>query len=187
MRCCLFVGLLVSVLGSRVDGRWARRVPVPLAAPGWTISLSVASPRIRSPSAMVAPPGGVVYLGLDREHGSGSAASILALKDDRIWGFADDLGSVRGLEWADGTLYAVHDTVLSALRDTEGDGKGRRPQASRHGPGPEEPIPPAGPTTFPQGGSAWGWMAAFTSPWAIGASSARLARMGGASSFRAEE
>ncbi len=151
MRCCLFVGLLVSVLEFRVAADGPGESSVPLAAPGWTISLSVASPRILSPSAMVAPAGGVVYLGLDRGRGCVSAASILAVKDDRIWGFADDLGSVRGLEWADGTLYAVHDTVLSALRDTEGDGRAddRRPLVT--GLGPKSPSP-GGPDDLSAGG-----------------------------------
>jgi putative membrane-bound dehydrogenase-like protein len=41
----------------------------------------------------------------------------------RVSVFADKLWAVMGLEWADGTLYVVHPPFLSALRDTDGDGK----------------------------------------------------------------
>ena len=95
------------------------------------------SPDFRRTSALVAPPGGVVYLGLDGEHPSGPGASILALKDGRSWTFAEGLGSVRGLEWADGTFYAVHDSVLSALADADGDGRGDHPTPLVTGLGPK--------------------------------------------------
>ncbi len=48
---------------------------------------------------------------------------VIRLKEGRITVFAENLWSVMGLEWIDGTLYVVHAPFLSAFRDTDGDGR----------------------------------------------------------------
>ena len=63
------VALLVA--GSRVDADGPAKLPTPQAAAGWTISPATSSPDFRRTSALVAPPGGVVFLGLEGEHPSG--------------------------------------------------------------------------------------------------------------------
>ena len=151
MRRSLFMGLLVFVLGSLIRAEEPPESTLPLPAPGWTISLPICSPEILNPSAIVASADGVIYIGQKPPGRRGSKASILALKGCKVQAFADDLGSVRGLEWVDGTIFAVHDTMLSALLDTDGDGRSDRRTPLVTGLGPESP-PPSGPDDFSAGG-----------------------------------
>ena len=99
----------------------------PEVAKGWSIELVAEAPRILYPTAIVAAPDGTLYLGSDPMDMPGPPTSpidsVLAIRGGRITTFADKLCSVMGLEWIDGTLYVVHAPFLSALRDTDGDGK----------------------------------------------------------------
>ncbi len=101
--------------------------PLPETAPGWSIELVTKAPTIAFPTAIVAAPDGTVYLGQDPMDMPGPANSpidsIVAIRDGQVHTFADRLWAVMGLEWADGTLYVVHPPFLSALKDTDGDGK----------------------------------------------------------------
>ncbi len=54
--------------------------------------------------------------------------------------FADKLHAVMGLEWIDGTLYVVHAPFLSALTDTDGDGRADRRVDLMTGLGPANPA-----------------------------------------------
>src|SRR5262249_35964511 len=67
-------------------------------------------------------------------------ASIVALKDGKVSVFADRLRAVMGLEWVDGSLYLVHPPFLSALRDTDGDGKADARTDLITGLGPDQPA-----------------------------------------------
>ncbi len=91
----------------------------------------------------MAAPDGTVYLGSDPMDMPGPPTepidSVLALKDGKVAVFADKLWSVMGLEWVDGTLYVVHAPYLSALRDTDGDGKADSRDDLMTGLGPKLP------------------------------------------------
>jgi putative heme-binding domain-containing protein len=96
-------------------------------AAGWKAELVVQAPQILYPTAIVAAPDGTIYLGQDPMDMPGPPTepldSIVAIREGKVSLFADHLWSVMGLEWLDGTLYVVHAPYLSALRDTNGDGR----------------------------------------------------------------
>ena len=100
---------------------------LPAVAEGWSITLALEAPQILFPTAIVAAPDGTVYIGSDPMDMPGPATEpidrVLAFKNGKVTVFADKLWSVMGLEWIDQTLYVVHAPFLSALRDTDGDGK----------------------------------------------------------------
>ena len=100
---------------------------LPVVAEGWSITLALEAPQILFPTAIVAAPDGTVYLGSDPMDMPGPPTEpidrVLAVKNGKVTVFADKLWSVMGLEWIDQTLYVVHAPFLSALRDTDGDGK----------------------------------------------------------------
>src|SRR5262249_22551315 len=64
---------------------------------------------------------------------------VLAIKNGKSSVFAENLWCVMGLEWAEGTLFVVHATFLSALRDTDGDGKADERVDLMNRVGPKEP------------------------------------------------
>jgi len=100
---------------------------LPAVTPGWSIDLAACSPQILYPTAIVAAPDGTIYLGSDPMDMPGPPTSaidrILTFKEGKVGVFAEALWSVMGLEWIDGALFVVHAPFLSALRDTDGDGK----------------------------------------------------------------
>jgi putative heme-binding domain-containing protein len=100
---------------------------LPAVASGWAIERVAEAPRILFPTAIAAAPDGTLYLGSDPMDMPGPPTapidSVVAIKDGKVRTFADRLWSVMGLEWVDGTLYVVHAPFLSALRDSDGDGK----------------------------------------------------------------
>lgn len=101
--------------------------PLPKVADGWKVELVAQAPDILFPTAIVAAPDGAVYLGQDPMDMPGPPTepidSVVRLKGGKVQVFADKLWAVMGLEWADGALFVVHPPFLSALRDTDGDGK----------------------------------------------------------------
>ncbi len=113
-------------------------------APGWKAELVAQAPEILFPTAIVAAPGGTIYLGQDPMDMPGPPTrpidSVLALHPDgRRTLFAEGLWAVMGLEWADGTLYVVHAPFLSAFKDTDGDGRADERVDLVTGLGPEIP------------------------------------------------
>ncbi|MBV8677695.1 MAG: hypothetical protein JO355_11095, partial [Planctomycetaceae bacterium] len=141
MRPPLALGLILS---STVAFAWAEdQVPLPRPAGGWTVELVEQAPRILFPTAVVVAPDGTIYLGQDPMDMPGPPTSpldsIVAIKDGKVSLFADKLWSVMGLEWVDGTLYVVHAPYLSALRDTDGDGRADRREDLVTGLGPKLP------------------------------------------------
>ncbi|WP_435017528.1 HEAT repeat domain-containing protein [Tundrisphaera sp. TA3] len=121
----------------------AAEAPLPRVAPGWKIERVVEAPDIAYPTAIVAAPDGTIYLGQDPMDMPGPptvpADSVVAIKDGKVREFADKLWAVMGLEWADDTLYVVHAPFLSALRDTDGDGRADHRVDLMTGLGPDQP------------------------------------------------
>lgn len=101
--------------------------PLPKTARGWTIQKVAGAPDILFPTASICAPDGTLYLGRDPMDMPGPPTepidSVVAFKDGQVRVFAEKLWAVMGLEWADRTLYVVHPPFLSALRDTDGDGR----------------------------------------------------------------
>ena len=102
------------------------RARCPQVAECWSIELVLEAPSILFPTAIVAAPDETIYLGSDPMDMPGPPTKpidrVLAIKNGRITTFADNLWSVMGLEWIDGTVYVVHAPFLSAFRDNNGDG-----------------------------------------------------------------
>lgn len=122
---CLCLGLTLAFCPR--EHADAEHIPLPKPNDGWSIEIVEQAPRIVFPTAIVAAPDGTVYLGQDPMDMPGPPTepidSVVALKGKALTVFADRLWAVMGLEWVDGTLYVVHPPFLSALRDTDGDGK----------------------------------------------------------------
>ena len=119
---CLALGLLAAPAGAAEGPN-----PLPKVPEGWKVELVTQAPAIAYPTAIVAAPDGTIYLGQDPMDMPGPVNvpidSVVAIKDGKVRGFAEKLWSVMGLEWIDDTLYVVHAPFLSALRDTDGDGR----------------------------------------------------------------
>src|SRR3954469_17323226 len=103
MRITLAIGLAVSFLPWASPA--AGSAPLPRVAEGWGVELLAQAPEILFPTAIVAAPGGTIYLGQDPMDMPGPPTkpidSIVAIrKDGEIAVFADGLWSVMGLEWA---------------------------------------------------------------------------------------
>ena len=122
---------------------WAAPSELPTVAQGWSIERVAEAPQILYPTAIVAAPDGTLYLGSDPMDMPGPPTApidqVLAIRGGKVTTFADNLWSVMGLEWAEGTLYVVHAPYLSAFRDTDGDGKADSRIDLITGLGPEVP------------------------------------------------
>ena len=120
---------LTSIAGSLVPALATPGgdVPAPRVAKDWSIALVAAAPDILYPTAVVVAPDGTAYLGQDPMDMPGPPTSpidsVVTVRAGKVAPFAEGLWSVMGLEWLDGTLFVVHAPFLSALRDTDGDGK----------------------------------------------------------------
>jgi putative heme-binding domain-containing protein len=101
--------------------------PLPQVGEGWKVELVAQAPALAYPTAIVVAPDGTIYLGQDPMDMPGPPTepidSVVTVKDGKVAVFADKLWAVMGLEWVDGTLFVVHPPFLSALRDTDGDGR----------------------------------------------------------------
>ncbi|MHB1561386.1 MAG: DUF7133 domain-containing protein, partial [Isosphaeraceae bacterium] len=119
--------VFLSAAIGRVDAAGPGGPRLPAVAEGWSIELAAEAPGIVYPTAIAAAPDGTIYLGSDPMDMTGPPTSpidsVVALREGRVRTFATGLWSVMGLEWIDGTLYVVHAPFLSALRDTDGDGR----------------------------------------------------------------
>jgi putative membrane-bound dehydrogenase-like protein len=127
MRFHLAFAVVIASLAPEIHAASPQSKALPAPAAGWSIELVAAAPEILYPTAIVAAPDGSVYVGSDPMDMTGPPTvpldRVVRLKDGRITVFADKLWSVMGLEWIDDTLYVVHAPFLSAIRDTDGDGR----------------------------------------------------------------
>ena len=124
------LALVALVLGNLAASRGqdaASKPKTPKVAEGWSIALVVEAPDVLFPTAAVSAPDGTLYVGQDPMDMPGPPYkpidSIVAIKNGKVRLFADQLWAVMGLEWIGDTLYVMHPPYLSALRDTDGDGK----------------------------------------------------------------
>ncbi len=140
MRLLLPFAPLIFLL---INPRLTEAADLPAVPPNWHIELVTQAPDISFPTAIVQAPDGNVYLGQDPMDMPGPPTSpidsIVTLRDGKLQRFAEKLWSVMGLEWIDDTLYVVHAPYLSALRDTDGDGKADQRVDLMTGLGPKLP------------------------------------------------
>ncbi len=114
------------------------------------MSTFVKAPEIHSPASIAVTPDGNVFVGEDeyntqpkRDQGLSRVKFCVDTdrdgKADRITVFADKINSPQGMCYAGGTLYVAHAPLLTALRDTNGDGVAdeRVDLATGFGPVPE--------------------------------------------------
>ncbi len=143
MRSQLTLAVLTASLAVQCEVALAQSKALPAPAAGWSIERVASAPKVLYPTAIVAAPDGSVYIGSDPMDMPGpptvSIDRVICLKDGRITVFAENLWSVMGLEWIDGTLYVVHAPFLSAFRDTDGDGRADRRVDLVTGLGPKLP------------------------------------------------
>ncbi len=112
-----------------------KRFP-PLRVPaGFKATLFACDPLVEYPSAVaLGPRPGSIFVAADYMTGLGTEIvrrdEVRLLEDtdrdgyaDRAVVYADRFNSVQGLTYHDGTVYALHAPLLTALRDTDGDGK----------------------------------------------------------------
>ncbi|MEE3370206.1 MAG: HEAT repeat domain-containing protein [Planctomycetota bacterium] len=126
----------------------AEPVPLPTTADGWSIELLAQAPLIHAPTAVLETPAGLLFLAQDPMDLNGPATErvdyIVTLR--RVNGqmvrtrFADNLGPVMGLEWTGDTLLVAHAPLLTALRDTDGDGRADQRIDLVRGLGPRNPA-----------------------------------------------
>ena len=110
----------------------APRVPMPKAAEGFAVDLVLDSPRILWPSAVHALDDGSLLVGEDRMDMPGPTDKPVdrlmrvSRAADGTWSssvYADGLYAIFGLESLGDTVYVMNMPHLTALRDTDGDGK----------------------------------------------------------------
>ncbi len=110
----LAILIVHSAAGAEPERSW------PQPAAGWSIEPASEIPLAGQPTALAGSPDGTLYVALHRPAQPGF---VLAIQDGKSRVFADGLGVVSGLEWIDGTLYVLHPPELSAIRDTDRDGR----------------------------------------------------------------
>ncbi|MEX0712342.1 MAG: PVC-type heme-binding CxxCH protein, partial [Pirellulales bacterium] len=108
----------------------------PLRVPeGFKATLFACDPLVEYPSAIaLGPRPGSIFVAADYMTGLGTEIirrdEIRLIEDtdadeyaDRATVYADEFNSIEGLTWHAGTVYAMHSPFLTALRDTDGDGR----------------------------------------------------------------
>ncbi len=124
----------------------------PLKVPGgFKATLFACDPLIEYPSAIaLGPRPGTLFAAVDYMTGLGTEIvrrdEIRLVEDtnadgyaDKATVYADGFNSIEGLTYHAGVVYAMHAPLLTALRDTDGDGKaderrGRSPKPTRRSP-----------------------------------------------------
>src|SRR6516164_2109670 len=114
MRHGWFVGLVIAWSAPGVLAALTQDIPLPEPAPGWKIERIAEGPAFAHVNALVAAEDRVFL---------GQNAAVLSYLNGKMAVFAETLGRIHGLEWIDGTLFLIHGSSLSALRDTDGDGR----------------------------------------------------------------
>ena len=129
-----------------------KRFPALRLPPGFRATLFACDPLIEYPSAVaLGPRPGSLFVAVDYMTGLGTEIvrrdEIRLLEDSNSDGYADRaivyagaFNSVQGSTYHDGNVYVMHAPFLTALRDTDGDGKAdeRRDLVTGLGLTPEE-------------------------------------------------
>jgi HEAT repeat protein/glucose/arabinose dehydrogenase len=127
MRNGRIFAVVIAALLPRAQAGGADELVLPQTASGWTIELAHGAPGITGSSVLAGARDGTIFVGQNPAQQTGQSAprnaSVLLLKDDLSRTFAGKLETISGLVWQDGTLFAAHAPYLSALRDTDGDGR----------------------------------------------------------------
>ncbi|MFO0892787.1 MAG: hypothetical protein U0790_27055 [Isosphaeraceae bacterium] len=121
-------GLLLAslVLGEPSRGQEAANPGLPVAATGWTLEPGPDLGGRFTPAnaSLVAAPEGTAFVGVNEWGATPDAGpvggAVLALGPGSRKRSADRLGPISGLEWSGGSLYVLHGTRLSVLRDRDG-------------------------------------------------------------------
>src|SRR5262245_48851815 len=129
-----------------------KRFPPLKVPPGFKATLFACDPLIEYPSAVaLGPQPGSIFVAVDYMTGLGTDIvrrdEIRLVEDsnddgygDRATVYAGEFNSIQGLTYDNATVYVMHAPFLTALRDTNGDGKAdeRRDLLSGLGLTPEE-------------------------------------------------
>lgn len=112
-----------------------KRFPTLKTPPGFKATLFACDPLIEYPSAIaLGPRAGSLFVVADFMTGLGTEIvrrdEIRLIDDtdgdgyaDKATVYADQFNSIEGLTFHGGTVFAMHSPFLTALRDTDGDGK----------------------------------------------------------------
>jgi putative membrane-bound dehydrogenase-like protein len=112
-----------------------KRFPPLRVPPGFKPTLFACDPLIEYPSAIaLGPRAGSLFVAVDYLTGLGTQVErrdeIRLVEDtdgdgyaDRATVYAGRFNSIQGLAYHNGTVYVMHAPLLTALRDTDGDGK----------------------------------------------------------------
>jgi putative membrane-bound dehydrogenase-like protein len=144
LACCALVALALLTLTDLGVGRGAspktgpateKRFPPLKVPPGFKATLFACDPLIEYPSAIAEGPRlGSLFVATDYLTGLGTEITrrdeVRLIEDtdgdgyaEKSTVFADKFNSIQGLAYHNGTLYVMHAPFLTALRDTDGDGK----------------------------------------------------------------
>jgi putative membrane-bound dehydrogenase-like protein len=133
--------LLVCALGltaeppPRTGPETEKRFPPLRVPPGFKATLFACDPLIEYPSVIaLGPRPGSLFVAVDYMTGLGTEIvrrdEIRLIEDtdgdgyaDKATVYASGFNSIQGLTYYNGTVYAMHAPLLTALRDTVGDGK----------------------------------------------------------------
>ena len=140
--------LVLVLVGGMPTAEAADPVPLPTTTDGWSIELLAQAPLIHAPTAVLETPAGLLFLAQDPMDLNGPATErvdyIVTLRNvNGQWvrtRFAENLGPVMGLEWTGDTLLVAHAPLLTALRDTDGDGRADQRIDLVRGLGPRNPA-----------------------------------------------
>jgi putative membrane-bound dehydrogenase-like protein len=120
---------------SRTGPATEKRFPPLKIPPGFKATLFACDPLIEYPSVIAAGPRpGTLFVAIDYMTGLGTdivrRSEIRLIEDtdgdgyaDKATVFADGFNSIQGLAFHGGTVWVMHAPFLTALRDTNGDGK----------------------------------------------------------------
>src|SRR4051812_47099878 len=131
----------------------ANEAALPKLPAGFTIQVFAKAPDFHSPVSLAVTPDGKVFIGEDEYNSQPDRKMGLSHiklcvdsdgdgKADKIMTFADQINSPQGMCFVGDTLYVVHAPLLTALRDTDGDGVAdvREDLVTGLGPVPEDLV-----------------------------------------------
>jgi putative membrane-bound dehydrogenase-like protein len=120
---------------SKLGPETEKRFPSLKVPPGFKSTLFACDPLVEYPSAIaLGPRRGSLFVAADYLTGLGTQVErrdeVRLIEDtdedgyaDRATVFGNQFNSVQGLAYHNGTLFVMHAPFLTALRDTDGDGK----------------------------------------------------------------